>query len=67
MGSEPQWVEREILDAFYQIAVDFRSGFINDNTLKERILQAARRYERALGPVEHVPADYNPEREAWKV
>ena len=28
MGSEPQWVEREILDAFYQIAVDFRSGFV---------------------------------------
>ncbi len=67
MGSELHWIEREILDAFYQIAVDFRSGVINDNTLKERILQAARRYERALGPAEPFPTRESLKREAWKV
>lgn len=49
MDAQLQWIEREILDAFYKISIDFRSGIIDDNTLKERILQAARRYERALG------------------
>ncbi|MGD2080947.1 MAG: hypothetical protein PVG55_02415 [Nitrospirota bacterium] len=67
MGSELHWVEREILDAFYQIAVDFRSGVISDNTLKERVLQAARRYERALGPVEPVPTRESLKHAAWKV
>jgi hypothetical protein len=52
MNPQLQWIEREILDAFYTISIDFRSGTIDDNTLKERILQAARRYERALGSEE---------------
>ncbi len=64
MGDEIYRIEREILDAFYQIAVDFRSGAIDDNTLKERILQAARRYERALGTDELIPSG---EDIAWKV
>jgi hypothetical protein len=49
MDERLHWVEREILDAYYNISLDFRSGAIDENTLKERILQAARRYERALG------------------
>jgi hypothetical protein len=49
MDEKLHWIESEILDAFYNIAIDFRSGVIDENTLKERILRAARRYERALG------------------
>ena len=49
MEERLHWIESEILDAFYNIAVDFRSGEIDENTLKELLLQAARRYERALG------------------
>ncbi len=63
MGDELHWIEREILDAFYQIAIDFRSGVIDENALKERILQAARRYERALGTGQSHP-EYTI---AWKV
>ncbi len=64
MDDNLQWVERDILEAFYNIAVDFRSGVIDDNTLKERILKAARRYERALGTETelHRQSDI-----AWKV
>jgi len=57
-------IEREILDAFYKIAIDFRSGVIDDNELKERILQAARRYERALGTAEPHPGEGH---FAWRV
>lgn len=66
MGAELHWIEREILDAFYKIAIDFRSGVIDENTLKERILQAARRYERALGPGEPLPR-HKGDSFAWKV
>ncbi len=48
MNDTQHWLEREILDAFYKIATDFRSGVIDENTLKDRVLEAARRYERTI-------------------
>jgi hypothetical protein len=64
MEENLQWVERDILDAFYNIAIDFRSGVIDDNTLKERILRAARRYERALGKETELHRQSD---RAWKI
>jgi|GEM_PF-878290 len=65
MEERLHWIESEILDAFYNIAVNFRSGEIDENTLKDRLLQAARRYERALG-TEEAP-DAGSTDISWKV
>lgn len=64
MNDKLYWVEREILEAYYNISIDFRSGVIDEDTLKERILQAARRYERALGTEVQMSG---PQESGWKV
>jgi hypothetical protein len=42
-------VKEELLEAFYFLISDHRSGLIDDTTLKERLLRLAERYERSVG------------------
>jgi hypothetical protein len=42
-------IKEELLEAFYFLITDYRSGLIDDATLKERLLMLAERYERSVG------------------
>jgi hypothetical protein len=42
-------IKEELLEAFYLLITDYRSGLIDDATLKERLLILAERYERSVG------------------
>ena len=43
------WILEELIEAFYNVITDFRHGIIDDNTMKEKLLKLAERYERSIG------------------
>lgn len=46
MSTDDGRMEKEILEAFYSVVDDFRTGVIDDETLKEKVLMLAKRYDR---------------------
>jgi len=48
MNDSDSWLKDELLQAFYNVIDDFKSGTIDDKTFKERLLRLAERYERGF-------------------
>ncbi len=48
MNTADSWIKDELLQLFYSIVDDFRSGAISDEVFKERLLRLAERYERSF-------------------
>ena len=46
MNDSDSWLKDELLQAFYNVIDDFKSGTIDEKTFKERLLRLAERYER---------------------
>jgi len=46
MNDSDSWLKDELLQAFYNVIDDFKSGVIDEKTFKERLLRLAERYER---------------------
>ncbi len=46
MNDSDSWLKDELLQAFYTVIDDFKSGTIDEKTFKERLLRLAERYER---------------------
>jgi hypothetical protein len=46
MNDADSWLKDELLQAFYNVIDDFKSGTIDEKTFKERLLTLAERYER---------------------
>ena len=46
MNDSESWLKDELLQAFYNVIDDFRSGTIGEETFKETLLRLAERYER---------------------
>ena len=46
MNDSDSWLKDELLQAFYNVIDDFKSGTIDEKTFKERLLTLAERYER---------------------
>ena len=42
------WVKDELLQLFYAIVVDFRTGVISEETFRDKLLRLAERYERSF-------------------
>lgn len=40
------WIENELLVAFYSVVSDFRDGYTDFDTFRGRLFQIAERYER---------------------
>jgi len=45
MNDSDSRLKDELLQAFYNVIDDFKSGTIDENTFKERLLRLAERYE----------------------
>ena len=48
MNDSDSWLKDELLQAFYNVIDDFKSGTIDDKTFKESLLRLAERYERGF-------------------
>jgi hypothetical protein len=48
MSDSEIWIKDELLQLFYTIVDDFKTGTINEDTFKERLLRLAERYERSF-------------------
>lgn len=48
MNSSDNWLKDELLQAFYNVIDDFKTGLIDDGTFKERLLRLAERYRRTF-------------------
>lgn len=46
MNDSDSWLKDELLQAFYNVIDDFKSGTIDEKTYNERLLRLAERYER---------------------
>jgi hypothetical protein len=46
MNDSDSRLKDELLQAFYNVIDDFKSGTIDEKTFKERLLRLAERYER---------------------
>ena len=46
------WVEKELLETFYLIVEEFKTGSIDENTFHDRIYKIAERYGRHAGKEE---------------
>lgn len=46
MNDSDSWLKDELLQAFYTVIDDFKSGTIDEKTFKERLPRLAERYER---------------------
>ncbi|MEW6054847.1 MAG: hypothetical protein AB1552_13880 [Nitrospirota bacterium] len=47
-NSSDNWLKDELLQAFYNVIDDFKTGLIDDGTFKERLLRLAERYRRTF-------------------
>jgi hypothetical protein len=52
MNPSENWIKDELLQAFYAVVDDFRTGTINEEMFKDRLLRLAERYERVIGKKE---------------
>jgi hypothetical protein len=52
MSDSDNWIKDELLQAFYAVVDDYKSGAIEDDLFKERLLRLAERYERRIGKKE---------------
>ena len=52
MDNTNYWIKEELLQAFYSVVDDFKTGIIPEEQFKERLLRLAARYERTLGKSE---------------
>lgn len=48
MNDADGWIKDELLQLFYTIVDDFRTGIIGEEAFKERLLRLAERYERSF-------------------
>lgn len=48
MSNSESWLMEEMLQLFYTTVDDFRSGVIDQETFKERLMKLAERYERSF-------------------
>jgi len=48
MDTSDCWIKDELLQLFYTIVVDFRTGVISEETFREKLLRLAERYERSF-------------------
>ncbi len=46
MNDSDSWLKDELLQAFYNVIDDFKTGAIDEKIFKERLLGLAERYER---------------------
>jgi hypothetical protein len=52
MDTSDYWLKEELLQAFYSVIDDYRTGSIPEEQFKERLLRLAERYERTVGKSE---------------
>jgi hypothetical protein len=52
MDGTDNWIKDELLQAFYSVVNDFKTGSISEEMFKERLLKLAERYERGIGKKE---------------
>jgi hypothetical protein len=52
MNAGSGWVEKELLETFYLIVEEFKTGSINETTFHDRIYKIAERYGRHAGKEE---------------
>ncbi len=48
MNTADSWIKDELLQLFYTIVDDFRTGAISEDAFKERLVRLAERYERSF-------------------
>jgi hypothetical protein len=48
MNDSDNWIKDELLQAFYNVIDDFKTGTIDEKTFKKMLLQLAERYERSF-------------------
>jgi hypothetical protein len=48
MNDSDSWLKDELLQAFYNVIDDFKTGAIDEKKFKERLLRLAERYERGF-------------------
>ncbi len=48
MDNADYWIKDELLQLFYAIVDDFRTGVIGEDAFKERLVRLAERYERSF-------------------
>lgn len=49
MNDSDNWIREELLQAFYEVVNDFKTGLIDEIMFKERLARLAGRYERSFG------------------
>lgn len=52
MSAGPGWIDRELLETFYLLVEQYRSGAIDQETFHEKIFTIADRYGRHAGKEE---------------
>ncbi|HAR46427.1 MAG: hypothetical protein A2X56_06760 [Nitrospirae bacterium GWC2_57_13] len=52
MNANTGWIEKELLETFYHIVEEFRSGMIDQEGFTDRIVTLAERYGRLSGKEE---------------
>jgi hypothetical protein len=52
MSDGSGWVEKELLETFFMIVEEFKTGSIDENTFHDRIYKIAERYGRHAGKEE---------------
>jgi len=52
MNAGSGWVEKELLETFYLIVEEYKTGAIDENTFHDRIYKIAERYGRHVGKEE---------------
>ncbi len=52
MSAGSGWVEKELLETFYLIVEEFKTGSIDENMFHDRIYKIAERYGRHAGKEE---------------
>jgi hypothetical protein len=48
VNTADSWIKDELLQLFYTIVDDFRTGVISEDAFKERLMRLAERYERSF-------------------
>ncbi len=48
MNNSDDWIKDELLQLFYSAVEDFRSGTIDEEVFREKLLKLANRYERTF-------------------
>ncbi len=52
MSTTPGWFEKDLLETFYLIVEEYRTGAIDERTFHEKIFTIAERYGRHTGKEE---------------